>query len=209
MAPYSGRVLFLAPARDFAAGRVLRRPIRCSANLNPLMRKLPPHIVWPLCIVLFLLGGMASAFRVVIASRTDGGVAVVENYYDKALHWDEEATARAASAALRWQAQIVIEALPGAEQHRVQVVLRDAEGRPVEGLQVHLQAQRPFQAEPAVDAVLAPTGEAGVYAHAAPRWALGLWDLDLVATRGAERFQLAQRVEVTTRSVSLVGGGRR
>lgn len=170
------------------------------------MRKLSPNIVWPLCIVLFLLGGMASAFRVVIASRTDGGVAVVENYYDKALKWNEASAARAASAALGWQQGLAIEA--DADQHRIEVAIRDAEGQPVEHLRVRLRALRPFQAEPEIDTDLTATGEAGVYAYTASRLAPGLWDFDLVAVRGDERFQAAQRMEVTTRSVSPVGGGR-
>ena len=39
---------------------------------------IPPHIGWPLFIVLLLLMSMTAAIVTVIASRSDGGVRLVE-----------------------------------------------------------------------------------------------------------------------------------
>lgn len=44
---------------------------------------IPPHIAWPLFVVLLLLFGVGSAFSILYAAHTDGGAQVVESYYEQ------------------------------------------------------------------------------------------------------------------------------
>jgi hypothetical protein len=54
---------------------------------------------WPVIVVLLLMCHVgAMVFAAVLATK-HGGAAVIPNYYEKSLHWDEEKAARAAGGA--------------------------------------------------------------------------------------------------------------
>lgn len=73
-----------------------------------------------------VLGGVAA---IVLASG-DKSVAVVPNYHEKALHWDDEMAAQAASAALGWRCHV--DAVGEASGPTgLRITLTDRQGAPV------------------------------------------------------------------------------
>ena len=151
---------------------------------------LPPHIAWPLFVVLILLVGVGGAFAMMIASQLDGGVQVVEDYYRKAVDWDATAARRAASEALGWSVAVAVQPPDAATaRQRVDLTVRDPEGRPVSGLTGTLTLRRPHLAAAVAERPLeAVPDQAGVYAVEAPLMRPGLWDFELLAQRDSLVF---------------------
>lgn len=97
----------------------------------------PRRYVMP-AVVLGLLGGhMLFIVLVITLSTGDRSFAVVPDYYQKAVDYDERKALLAASAELGWSAQL----LPGSTadvmgQREVVLQLRDVQGQPIQGLKV-------------------------------------------------------------------------
>ncbi len=135
------------------------------------------------------------------SANTDGGVTVIDNYYDKGLRWDATAAARARAEAMALDA--AVQPVTGAEAEGFRVVeltIRDSAGAPVTELRGTLRATRPHT--PAdVTVPLARTDTPGLYRQQLPLGARGLWDLELDAKRpdadgAAVRFLKTFRVEI-------------
>ena len=158
---------------------------------------LPPHIAWPLFIVGLLSLSVVTVTITVIAARSDGGPQVIDDYYQKAVNWDEAAALQAASDALGWQAEIVIR--PASEASRpVEVMLRDREGQPVAEVQGTIRAFRPHRAQAVAERPLAAVAETpGLYRQTFPIQQAGLWDFEIVAMQDSLRFQTTIRKEIT------------
>jgi nitrogen fixation protein FixH len=160
---------------------------------------LPPHIGWPLMIVALLGLGVASAVATLFAARSDGGAQVIENYYEKAAHWDDQAAAQAASDALGWEADVRVLAPETQPRLRpVQVTIRAADGAPVAGLTGTIRAARPHLAVAVAEIPLVPVADApGVYRQQLPIAQAGLWDFHITAARGSDRFLATVRRDIS------------
>ena len=160
--------------------------------------KLPPHITWPLFIVGLLSMSVVTVVITVVAARSDGGPQVIDDYYQKAVNWDETAALQAASDALGWQAELVIPLNPPQTTPRlVEVTLRDREGRPVAEAQGTIRAFRPHLAEAVAEHPLTAAPETpGLYRQSLPIHQAGLWDFEIIATQDSLRFQTTIRKEV-------------
>jgi len=154
---------------------------------------------WGCVIVAFLalqlvIGGLA--YR--LASR-DPSVAVMPDYHDRALRWDDEVASRRQSDALGWQASALIGQLDEAGEFRdLEVRVLDSAGEPILGGQVELAF---FHHVRAGDHAIRPLTESapGVYSARLPLVRLGLWDLHLTLTRGeSERFRWTRTVDLAT-----------
>ena len=64
--------------------------------------RIPPHLAWPLFVVLLLVIGVGSSLAIVFAARSDGGAKVIENYYEKAIAWDSTSKLTRDSKAAGW-----------------------------------------------------------------------------------------------------------
>lgn len=157
---------------------------------------LPPHILWPSAVVVLLLLGVGSGFAALIAAHSDGGPAIVEDYYQQALAWDETQKARAESAALGWTAELAVP--NGASAQRlVEVVVRDADGAPVSGLAGFVRARRADAPEAGAAVPLAEAPDApGTYRQRLPIPRGGVWDFEIDAARGEARFLAILRREL-------------
>ena len=159
--------------------------------------KLPPHITWPLFIVGLLGMSVTTVVITVVAARSDGGAQVIDDYYQKAVNWDETAALQAASDALGWHAEIV---LPPDSQNTmprlVEVTLRDREGRPIESAQGAIRAFRPHRAGVVAERPLTPAETPGLYRQALPINQGGLWDFEIVAVRDTSTFITTIRKEI-------------
>ncbi len=161
--------------------------------------QLPPHIAWPLFVVLLMLTGIGTTFALLFASKSDGGAQVVENYYQKATTWDTYASERAASAALGWKAEVSVLPPDDASTLRpVEVLFQDRDGAPLTGLTGIIRALRPQQARAVAEVPLAPAADKpGAYRMLMPVYGAGLWDFEIAARRDTLLFQTTLRRELS------------
>lgn len=168
---------------------------------------LPPHIGWPLMVVGLLAISLSACVITILAAQRDGGAQVVADYYAQAVGWDAAAEAQAASDALGWTATF---ALGDADAGRrpLTLTVRDADGAPVEGLRGLLHLARPHQAKAVAQIPLQPDARPGTYRQRVPMAAAGLWDVQVVATRDAARYQHAARLTVPGSPLPSLDGGQ-
>ena len=159
--------------------------------------RLPPHITWPLFIIGLLTMNVVTVVITVMAARSDGGAQVIDNYYQKAVNWDETAALQAASDALGWQAEIVLPPDPQQPSPRlVDVTLHDREGQPIDGAQGTIRAFRPHRADVVAERPLTASETPGLYRQSFPINQDGLWDFEIVAVQDSLRFQTVIRKEI-------------
>jgi nitrogen fixation protein FixH len=166
-------------------------------------RYLPPHVRWPAMIIGFLSLSVFAGVYTLIQAQSDGGVSVIDNYYQKSLDWDQAAAERAAAAALA----IDVEVAPPSDEapgfRSVTLVVHDADGQPVTNLRGALRATQPHTTTDDVAAIpLSPVPDApGTYRQQLPMASAGLWDVELDASRPAAdgsvtRLRQTHRVEL-------------
>lgn len=136
---------------------------------------------------------------VVFASRSDGGAQVVENYYQKALNWDERNQLLNASDALGWAVTLQFEPASGSDGQAVLVArFEDSEGRPVRNLRGGIKAFRPQTTAVIAEMPLVDIPEQpGVYRQAFAQPARGLWDFEVDVTQGDVRYLKVFRKELS------------
>jgi nitrogen fixation protein FixH len=153
------------------------------------------HIVWPGAVILLLIGSVVSTVIVLMASSSDGGVQVVDRYYQKAVAWDSIATVRRTSEALGWQTQVQVSAQTNGRIARLSVL--DAEQRPITGLSGSATVSRPQRAEALGKQTLRESDtESGVYFFDFPYTGSGLFDVTVDAMLGQDRYVHRTRLEL-------------
>ncbi len=149
---------------------------------------------WPLLIGLALAFTVGVNVAMLFAAGADPNGTVVEaDYYRKAVEWDRTMARRAASDALGWRATGRIGAI-AAGSREVALTLQDAAGAPLVGAEVGATLIHNREAAAPVSVPLVEQGN-GRYVAMAPLWHRGMWEVRIVARRGAERFETSQRVE--------------
>lgn len=150
---------------------------------------------WPWLLVLGMLGIVGVNVAMLVVADSDANGAVVEaDYYRKAVAWDSTLARRARSDALGWHAAIRLEARPEATPV-VRVALADAAGRPVTGATVDAVLIHNVDAAHPRTVTLREAAP-GEYRMAARLGHPGRWEVRLVATRGAERFEADARADL-------------
>lgn len=153
-----------------------------------------PNVLWPAAIVGLLLFGGVTTFAVLIASRSDGGAQVVDNYYRKSVAWDSLAAERRASEALGWVARIEIKP---PDQATGVAVITDKNGVPLTGLQGTVTVSRPQSSVTyGTHSLVEGDSSSGRYSFSFPYRDRGLWDVEIVARRADEQFIDKIRIEI-------------
>ena len=152
---------------------------------------------WGGLVVAFLAGQIAVGVVAVVLATGDPSFAVVPDYHEKAMRWDDAVRAQAASDQLGWRADIIASASPDLQGNRTLVVtLRDRHGEAVDDAVVRVRAFHHARAGEPVAGECRPHGGGG-YSCVLPMNRLGLWQVELVATRDAdERFLLSETLEM-------------
>ena len=121
-------------------------------------------------------------------ATTDPSFAVEEDYYQKALHWDDKRAQDRANAELGWTVELDV-GRERAADGSVQVVVRllDAEGQAVRGAGVDLEAFHNARAA-WIHRVQLRENEEGAYSAALPARRPGLWEFRLNVVRDEQRF---------------------
>lgn len=130
---------------------------------------------------------------VYMATRSDANV-VEHDYYDKALHWDQQVAAEQASAALGWQAEINISAMPDMQANRTFVLsLKDRAGAPIADAKIRMIYFHHAHARQVETVELRDQG-AGFYSAVLPIARPGIWEFRMVAEYGKEKWMKKQQV---------------
>ncbi|MFN3168598.1 MAG: FixH family protein [Phycisphaeraceae bacterium] len=140
-------------------------------------------------VVLGLLGGHMVFILIAITLATgDRSFAVVPDYYNKAVDYDQRKAELAASEGLGWQ----VEFQPGVDvdakgDRELVVVVRDRDGRAVTDAEVRVSCYHYARAS---EPVLMELTEwlPGQYAGAGRLSREGFWQFEVIATRGDQRF---------------------
>jgi nitrogen fixation protein FixH len=123
---------------------------------------------------------------VAIATR-DRSFAVLPNYYDNAVHWDQDQAKKRASEQLGWKLEIFpAESIDPLGRRNVTLRLTDATGQPLPAsIEVsyfhHAHANEP-------QTLSATTGSDGRASVAAPMRYAGFYDFRCTATAGKQTF---------------------
>ena len=119
-----------------------------------------------------------------------------DNHYRKGLVYNENLAGVKAQAERGWKMKLDVPATPAdARAFDAQVVFTDKEGRPLDGLKVSLMAERPTHQGHDARAEMEAAGN-GVYKGSLPLALPGQWSIRIVADRGAEHFQVIERIQV-------------
>ena len=159
-------------------------------------------------LVVSLLGlQVVGGIMAIILATGDESVAVVPDYHQKALSWDDEIALQTASAALGWVCEVsqIDEASTVAG---LRITLRDRDARPIELASGELQIYRHARAAD-VRRVKIPAGSIGILELTGCFDAYGLWQVTIdVTDRAGNRFAHARELYVTAPNQSTqIGEG--
>lgn len=160
-----------------------------------------PEIRWPVIIVVALGVHAVAWLGVAWLATSNPTYAVEEDYYAKAMAFDQTRAQRARNAELGWNLSVAATPAPvaGAEA-TLTVALTDRSGAPVDGATVVVEAFHNVRADRILEARLRPF-EPGRYAASLPMSRDGLWELRFTVSRGTEVFTdiVRQHLVVTPR----------
>ena len=124
----------------------------------------------------------------VYAATAGKGVAVENDYYDKALHWDAQKAQSQASSALGWTVQLSVAdiAAPGGNRNVTLTVL-DKDRTPIRDAHAALKYFHHAHARDIAGATLAAS-DPGLYTAALPVSRPGTWEFRLEITRGKDIY---------------------
>lgn len=149
--------------------------------------------IWTAFILMFF-GLQAVLWTVAIVfTSVDKSHAIIQDYDQLALNWDQEKAMRQASAALGWQCQLSVGANTDIRnRHDVQIELADRNGNPIIGAAIALSA---FHRGRAGDPQLLQFQESapGVYTCEVEINRKGLWQFNGKAIVGDSTFVIEQQ----------------
>lgn len=137
-----------------------------------------------------LMGGFAALLAV-----SDPAFAVVPDYHEQAMRWDDVVAARRASEALGWKSQVSISSAGDMFGKRaLTVTLRDAAGRPLSDALLQLKLWHHARPLDIQTVRLTPDpATPGQYSGEVIARRPGLWEVELTADRGDAHFLATTR----------------
>mgnify|MGYP001555754167 CR=1 FL=1 len=134
-------------------------------------------------------------------ATSDQSAAVIPDYYNKALAWDEQRAQREASQSLNWQLEFV-ETNYGKVGSGLQINIRNEQNQPV---QIQSGSVQLYRHARAADVVVAPIAKAddGIIEVASCFPHLGVWQVELdVIDRDGNRFVESRRMDIVGNSAT-------
>lgn len=87
---------------------------------------------WPIIIAAMLVVHVLATITAIVIATSDRSFAVVPNYYQQAVNWDQTKAAQQTSDALGWKAAVSVSpAVDALGQRQITVDLHDADGKPI------------------------------------------------------------------------------
>ena len=151
-----------------------------------------PGSWWPPIIAGALAFHIISSLVVVYVATSDPSYAVEDNYYQKAVAWDEKRAQDGVNADLGWLLEFSVEppTRPG-EQPGLEVTLLDAGGRPLAGAAVSVEAFHNARGDDIIREMLTDAGD-GIYRASLPMRRNGRWELRFTVSRGEDTFTYSE-----------------
>ncbi len=139
-----------------------------------------------------IIGGLAFA----LATR-DPSVAVMPDYHERALRWDDQVSRRQQSDALGWRATIRLgdQSIDGTTRQLTYQVV-NSDGSPISGGVASLRFFHHTRAADVADRPLAETSP-GIYSAMLPITRPGLWDIEFsLIVDNEQRFWTAETIDL-------------
>jgi nitrogen fixation protein FixH len=144
--------------------------------------------LWPGIVIGMLTVHTLSGLIVVFIATSDPSHAVVPNYHEKAVAWDEQRAQQRAGEALGWTTQIEVAlAADTLGQRTVRASIRDADGKPLTGASVTVKAYHHARANTIIEAQLKEAAP-GQYIATMDLRRPGLWAFGVETSRGDESY---------------------
>lgn len=151
---------------------------------------------WPIGVAVVLVLTVAANIYVMMRANDDPSVAIAKDYYQRAVRFDADQALRQRSARLGWRVSLdAVRTSPG--EATVTAALLDSTGAPVRGAVVRIAAHAVARSNDVFTATATTAGDR--YLAILPVNRGGLWDLDVEAVRGSERFVTTQRLDLPDR----------
>lgn len=151
-----------------------------------------PGSLWPPIIAGALAFHVISSLVVVYVATSDPSYAVEDDYYQKAVAWDEKRAQDRTNEDLDWSLEFKVTPpeKPG-DQPTLDLTLLDADDEPLVGAAISVEAFHNARGDDIVRDVLTDVGD-GVYSATPQMNRDGRWELRFTVDRGAEHFTYAE-----------------
>ncbi len=154
------------------------------------------QLMWLGFILMFFLIQAVIWTVAISATANDPSLAVVADYDEKALKWDEEKARRTASAQLGWHSEIVVDSESDIYGFRnVRIKLQDANLVPIENATVELTAFHRARAAEPQRIKISGQGN-GIYSGFVQVRKNGMWQFDGCAKRRDDTFLINERQSI-------------
>jgi nitrogen fixation protein FixH len=145
--------------------------------------------LWPWVIGAALALHVIGSLVVVAVATSDPSYSVEEDYYRKAVNWDEKRAQDRTNAELGWSLEFeVVPPQRPSEQPTIEVRLADKAGEPLTGASVNLETFHKARSNDVIRLEIDPTAEAGLYAARPAMRRNGLWELRFTVGLDGDRF---------------------
>lgn len=161
---------------------------------------------WTAIIFAFLGVSMSMWLYAAMLAVRDPSMAIVPDYHEKALRWDEHMARQAKSEAMGWTVHPIAPSQVDSDgKGMVTVFLRDRDGKPIDGVkgQVRVyhharasEVQRTdFRAVGASDSGLEAGSEIGTYQFPVSHFRTGTWQIELALEKDGVNFEWARAID--------------
>lgn len=159
--------------------------------------------IWPGIIIVTLGGNLALGVTLMRVANADPHFAVEPDYYRRAVGWDSTQAQAQASAERGWRVHPSLGAVTG-EPLPLTLVVTDADGVPLDGVEVTVEGRAVAHATEVFNASLLPTDNIGAYRAMMPIGRTGIWELRLRLRRGDALVVQQLRLELSDHADATV-----
>ena len=155
-----------------------------------------PEVRWPLFIVALLVFQVGVGMFFLWKATSDRSFSVEEDYYEKAVNWEQHQAQESANLELGWRLDCEVGSLnEGGGTRRLSALLATADEHPVSGASVRVEAFHNIRARDIRRADLTEV-EPGRYEVLLPIRRPGLWEFRFTANRAGDTFTHRARIHV-------------
>ena len=161
---------------------------------------------WPWIIVGLLAVHVAGMVTAAMIATHDRSFAVVDNYYEKAVHWDQSQAILRASREMGWKVEIK----PGDRvdplgRRRVEFVVTDAQGRAIESSVLTAEYFHDAHASEVRKVTLSPDGsDPSHFGAVLPMRYAGVWEYQISVTAGDKTYVEKKTLTLTNAPTSML-----
>lgn len=148
---------------------------------------------WPIGVAVVLVLTVAGNIYVAMRANDDPSVHVESDYYQKAVRFDADQALKKRSDRLGWSVTLRA-SRTSATASMLTAALVDSTGAIVRGATVRFTARAIARENDVLKATAAEAGDG--YVAALPMTRRGIWEVDVEASRGPDRYVTVQRIEL-------------